>query len=612
MCVFGDGGVWVFLPERVCEIGRWTIDNGRWTIDNWAMKFSELAQYLQRLEGTASRNEMTVILAELFSKTSPEDARLVAYMTQGKLGPAYKSPDFGVADKQMLKALGEGADEVFKETGDLGKTAERLKIDNGQLTMDKAILSIREVYERLMEIAGAGGAGSQEKKQTLIAELVADLDAVGAKYAVKMILGKLRTGFSDMTVLDALSWMLVGNKSKKKEIESLYNVRADLGEVAQLVKNGQWTMGNGQFGPEVGTPVLMARAERASSAEEIWERLGECALEYKLDGLRIQAHIGQWTMGNGQLTVKLFSRGLEDVTSMYPDVVEGLAVQIKHEAIVEGEMIAVGKDERFLPFQETAQRKRKYNIAEMADKIPLRIYLFDVLMADKTDMTNKTNKERREALESLVVIDSHLSSSVVRLMTRKIAKKASDIDEFFEKAIEAGTEGIVAKNLNGPYAAGARDFNWIKYKKSYDKSSLNDTIDAVVMGYDVGQGKRAKFGIGDFLIGVYNPATDKYLTVAKIGTGLTDEEWREMKLRIDDGQLTVKPESYEVDKVMNVDVWCRPKIVVEIKADEISRSPMHTAGYALRFPRLVSWREKKPEDATTAKEITRLFEMQKK
>ena len=160
------------------------------------MRFAELAEYLEKLEGTASRLEMTRILAELFSKTNPQDARLVAYMTQGRLGPAYKSPDFGVADKMMVRALGEGADELFKKTGDLGKTVEELKSQfSSYKSQASHNLSISQVYKQLVDIALAGGEGSQELKIKLIGELVNQLSGKEAKYAVKMILGKLRTGF---------------------------------------------------------------------------------------------------------------------------------------------------------------------------------------------------------------------------------------------------------------------------------------------------------------------------------------------------------------------------------------------------------------------------------
>jgi DNA ligase 1 len=557
------------------------------------MKFAELAQYLQKLEGTASRNEMTVILAELFAKASPEDAKLIAYLSAGRMGPAYNCPDFGVADKMMLKALGEKSLDIFKQTGDLGLTAEKLKSEQGKHNPQE----ISEVFQKLLAIAHASGAGSQEKKQLLIRELIEDLDPVGAKYAVKMILGKLRVGFSDMTVLDSLSWMKTGNKSLRKAIENIYNVRADLGEVTKLVKDHE-DLTHLSIKPKIGVPILMARCERATTAEDIWERNGRCAVEYKLDGFRIQAHIR-----NGK--VQMFSRGLEDMADKFPEIVEGLLKQVKGDAIVEGEVIAVDKNGHFLPFQETISRKRKYDIVEMMAKMPLKMYLFDILSLDGEALLTLSNSDRWAILEKI-----YTKGTVIELITRQMVDTVEDIKNFYNKAIADGTEGIIAKKIDGIYQAGSRDFNWIKYKASYSVSALADTIDAVVMGYDVGQGKRAGFGIGDFLIGVYDSENDSYKTIAKIGTGLTDEEWRKMKVSIDELHSESKPENYFVNKVMNVDVWAKPKIVVEVHSDEITKSPMHTSGLALRFPRLLSWREKQPQDATTVIELEKMFQKQ--
>lgn len=532
---------------------------------------------------------MTVILAQLFKEATVADAKLIAYLSQGRLGPLYANPQFQVADKMLLRALGERATELFKKLGDLGLVAEKFSLGH------HSDISISNVYERLKEITEAGGGGSQEKKVSLMKSLLADLDPLSAKYVARMILGKMRTGFSDMTVLDSLSWMLTGNKSLRGEIEAGYNVRADLGEVVTAIK----THGKPKIlEPKIGTPILMAKAERATSAGDIWARNSRCAVEYKLDGLRIQAHVKKDE-------VKLFSRGLEDVTSMYPDIVQGFKHQLDKDCIVEGEMIAVGENGRFLPFQETVQRKRKYDISAMAGKIPLTIYLFDVLVVEDKNIMSRPNSDRWEQLIKLVA-----KGERVKLMERIIAEDEDSIEKFFHTALGDGTEGIIAKKLEGPYRAGSRDFNWIKYKKSYAKSALADTIDAVVMGYDAGQGKRSDFGIGDFLIGVYDKQKDAYFTIAKVGTGLTDEEWRRMKKEIDGIKLTEKPASYQVKKGMLVDVWAKPQIVVEVQADEITKSSMHTSGLALRFPRLISWREKQPQDATGIDEMAKIYQTQ--
>lgn len=579
---------------------------------------------MEKLEGTSSRLEMTRILAELYEKVKPEEGKIVAYLTAGRLGPAYDNPNFGVADKMMVRALGPEAEKLFKKLGDLGKVAEQLKSQKvkGKITSEK--LEVKQMFEKLIDVANTSGEGSQDKKQQLIRELIEELGSLEARYATKMILGKLRTGFSDMTVLDSLSWMVTGDKTLRPMIEKIYNVRADLGEVVRLVKEhgSREKLEKLKIDPVWGVPILVARAERAKTIGEIWTRNGESAAEHKMDGIRIQAHIrkhqilnskSQINSNNKNLNKKneilLFSRGLENVTEMYPDVVEGLRQQVHQECILDGEIIAVDKNGKYLPFQETAQRKRKYDILAAMSKIPLKYYVFDVLMLEGKSLLDLSNKQRWEELKKTVTINS--KSNRILLIPRKIVKSEKEIEEFFKEALEEGTEGVMVKRLDGVYKSGSRDFNWIKYKKSYDEKGMADTIDAVVMGYDVGEGKRSGFGIGGFLIGVYDRKNEKYKTIAKIGTGLKDEEWRALKTKCEMHRSKNKPENYEVGKLMNCDFWIKPKLVVEIKADEISKSPMHTAGYALRFPRLVSFREMKVEEAVTPQEIERLFKLQR-
>jgi DNA ligase-1 len=271
-------------------------------------------------------------------------------------------------------------------------------------------------------------------------------------------------------------------------------------------------------------------------------------------------------------------------------------------------MIAVDKKGKYLPFQETVQRKRKYDILKMMEQVPLKYFAFDVLCLNGKSYLDDPNEKRWEELQ--VIVNSNSNRDTVRLIPRKIVRSEKEMEEFFEEALKNGTEGMMVKKLDGVYKSGSRDFNWIKYKKSYAQTGEADTIDAVVLGYDAGQGKRSGFGIGGFLIGVYDKKRDKYQTVAKIGTGLKDEEWK--KLKVDSGKLKVesKPENYEVNKQMECDYWVKPVMVVEIKCDEITKSPVHTTGYALRFPRLVSFREMKVEEAASPAEIERLFELQ--
>lgn len=585
------------------------------------MSFKDLSVYLQKLENTASRNDMILILAELFDKVPADVSDKVMYLLQGRVAPLFVPLEFGMADKMMLKAIALAFDiseseagNEFRKIGDLGEVAQKLHRGRGK------DLSISEVFETLKKVAETGGKGSVEKKVGLISELLKDLDPLSSRFVSRIPVAKLRLGFSDMTVLDSLSWMMVGDKSLRTEIERAYNIRPDLGIIGKIIKE-HGIKGIGKVLPAVFTPILMARAERLSSGEEIVKKIGKCAIEPKFDGFRLQVHFKK-----GE-EIKLFTRNLEEVTFMYPDIVEGLINQISaSEAIFEGEAIAYNPDtNEYLPFQLTAQRKRKYDIAEMARKIPLRLMVFDLLYLDGKNFIPEPYTTRRVAISKLIK-----DGKTIYPAEEKVLDDAKEIENFFDDAISRGLEGILAKKLDGTYQAGARGWNWIKLKRSY-QSILNDTVDCVVMGHYAGRGKRTGFGLGAFLIGVYDEKKDMFVTIAKIGTGLTDDEWRELFKRSGKIKSTHKPALYEVDSWLEPDVWVNPEIVVEIKADELTRSPVHTAGrvmkasksgsafdvdvpgYALRFPRLERFRDdKKPSDATTLTEIEEMFKMQKK
>ena len=586
------------------------------------MTFKRLSEYFHILENTTARNQMTEILADLFKEAKSGEIGKIVFLLQGRVAPLYDAVEFGLADKMVIRAIADGlkADggevtKAFKGSGDLGITVEKLK-GNCKTKKD---LSVGEVFEILSQTAKAGGAGSQETKIQLLGKLIVDLDPLSTRYLVRIPVAKLRLGFSDMTILDALSWMRTGSKELRPEIEKAYNVRPDLGFIAETVKNsGEKSFEN--IEPRVGIPVLMARAERMGSGEEIIEKIGRCAVEPKFDGFRLQGH----KKGD---KVKLISRNLEDVTAMYPDIVAGIREQVKaKEAILEGEAVAYNPQTgEYLPFQETVQRKRKYNIEAKAKEIPLKLFAFELLYKDGKNLLTSVYEERRKELEKIIE-----KGEVILVAQEEVVDRAKRLEVIFQDAVSRGLEGVMAKKLDGIYRAGSRDFNWIKYKRSY-AGKLNDTVDSVVMGYDFGQGKRTAFGIGDFLIGVYDEKQEKYVSIAKIGTGLTDREWKEIKKRSDRLKTKVKPKNYEVDKIMDCDIWIEPEIVVEIRADEITRSPVHTAGrimgpsksgsavevkeagLALRFPRLEKFRDdKKPTDATTLSELWKMLQRQMK
>ena len=484
----------------------------------------------------------------------------------------------------------------------------------------KTYLSISEVYDRLMEIAKESGEGSVERKISKMAQLLSNLDVCSAKYVVRIPLGRLRLGFSDVTILDALSWMIAGDKSKREEIEGAYNINTDVGLISKIIKK-QKMLGLKKVKISLGTPIMPALCQRLATAEEMVEKLGMMAVEPKFDGTRLQVHFNKkksWEQADDQLTfdfkprsfIRTFTRDLENTTHMFPDLAEAIFKEVKaQEAILDCEAIGFDpKTGKFLPFQETIKRKRKHGVGQKAKEIPLKFFCFDILYKDGQDLLKTPFNKRRKILEKII---SSKNKTII-LTKQIITDSPQKLRAYHQKQIEKGLEGVVVKKWEAGYDPGRRGFTWVKFKQEKGKKGggLTDTLDCVVMGYSRGKGKRAGFGIGAFLVGIRKETG--FLTVSKIGTGLTDEQWREMKVRCLKFEVQEKPREYKVDKNLFPDVWCQPGIVVEIEADNITKSPIHAANYALRFPRLVRFRDDKtPSQATNLKELKSLYQLQK-
>lgn len=596
------------------------------------MYFQELAYYFQKLEATTLRNVMVEILADLFSKTTPEEIEKICYLLQGRVVPLYHNLEFGLAEKMVIKTISQvcsvSEKEViknFKELGDLGKTIEELKKRDQKITDTFEKLNILQVYNTLLQIAQTSGEGSIEKKISLFASLLKKADPLSSCYIVRIPLDKLRLGFSDMTILDALSWLLISSKKERHQIEKSYNVRPDLGFIARTIKE-KGLKGLKSIAPQVGTPILMARADRLENPKEILEKIGKCAIEFKYDGLRLQIHY-QKKDNTGKTLIKLFSRNLEEMTLMFPEIIQAVKQQVKSEEIIfEGEVVAYNpKTGVLIPFQQTMQRKRKYNIEEKAKEIPVKLFAFELLYHNGKNLIEEPYSLRKELLNKVIK-----AGKTIEIAKEKITASEKEIEAMFIQSINQGFEGIIAKKLNGVYQAGVRGFNWIKFKRAMSKK-LIDTFDVLVMGYTKGEGKRTGFGIGQFLTGVFDNQKDQFTTITKIGTGLTDQQFQEFIKRVKPLEVSFKPNNYNVDKLLEPDVWLKPSLVVEIAADEITRSQIHTTGrilgpsksgkaqevkepgYALRFPRLVSFRDDKgPSSVTTLKEIITIFQKQQK
>jgi DNA ligase-1 len=566
------------------------------------MTFSCLAKYFQRLEATASRNSMTEILAELFGRAKPQEIGEICYLLQGRTVPLYEAIEFGVADKFMIRAIAQAYDvsedtarKEFKKVGDLGAAAEALHKGGGNL-------SVSQVYKALDTLARVGGAGSQEKKIGLLADLLRGTDALSARYIARIPLDKLRLGFSDMTILDALSWMEAGNKSLRPRLEAAYNVRPDIGYLASTVKS-DGIKGLAHVHAKVGAPILASLCARLPNADEMVKKMGEVAVEPKYDGVRVQIHFKR---GMG---VSSFSRNLENTSAMFPELERIGRELVADEVILDSEAIGYdAKHDKLVPFQETVTRKRKHGITESAKNTPLKFFVFDILYKNRRELLSIPLKDRRKILETTLVKKENVH---LMLSPQIVTNDANVIRAYHDEQIRKGLEGAVVKKWNSPYEPGRTGYHWVKFKEEEGKTGkLTDTIDAVIMGYYRGEGKRSGFGIGAFLVGVVHG--DSIVTVTKIGTGVSDQLWKEIRKRLNDIKVSAQPKVYkDVNKLLIPDVWVAPKIVVELAGDDLTKSPTHGAGIAVRFPRLVRIRDDKSAgQATTMSELTTMYKNQ--
>lgn len=588
------------------------------------MRFSQFTKYLQKLEETPKRLEITNILTELISELDVGETPHAMYLSRGYLTAEYKSTKFNIAEKMMLKVLATAYDIPEKEVnnkysklGDLGTVAYEL--NKTDIVFGE---SIEEIHKQLMEIALTEGSGSQDRKINLTAQLLKKADKPSAKYITRIVLGTTRLGFTELTIIDGLVQFLVGKKDKetKKIIEAKYRIHPDIGLVAQKIKQKELA-GLDDIEMEVGIPVHAQKAQRLSNPQEIIEKLGTVWAEYKFDGTRVQLHLDRnkrmevedfeqqdlFNVSGEMILIKTFTRNLEETTHQFPDIVEAADKQVNAESVIlDGEAIGYNKTTgEFLPFQETIQRKRKHDISETAKLIPLKYLVFDILFLNGKSLVNEPLLKRREILNKVikkgevVEVDYHMETS-----------SPEELAEFSKEALSKGLEGIMAKKPDSPYEAGARNYSWVKLKKS-EEQILDDTVDCVVLGYYFGRGVRANFGIGGFLVGIWDENDNMFKTITKVGTGLKDDEWKKLKEMCDAIAIKEKPENAEIDKKYNCDVWTKPEIVVELAADELSKSSEHSAKYALRFPRLVKFRtDKSSKDTTSPEEIADLYKRQ--
>lgn len=605
------------------------------------MTFQDFTEYLAKLELTNSRLAMTAVLAQLWRELTPAETTIAAYLLQGVLLPSYVSLEFQLSTKMVLRALGRlqptqsapepqglfaSSDletlqsdqvsttilELYKQLGDIGLTAEQVVSSSRQsLASTVASNSIEQVYESLVQIARLGGSGSQEHKLEQLVQLLRASSPLEAKYIARIIIGKLRLGFSTMTLMDSLSWAKHESKVDGELLEFAYQQKADIGKLAESYLHHDFSISSYQV--EVGVPLVPALCQRLNTAAEIIEKMSCVYAEPKYDGLRIQIHIDKAGIVETDLSgrptgrkplYKAFTRNLEDVSDMFPELAQVVEQVQCQRCVLDSEAVGVElSSNKILPFQATITRKRKHEIAQSAQAVPIRFFVFDIMYVDQTDCISLPLRERKQRLATVVPTNS----SVVQVASYFTTSDAAELHQFHEQQLALGLEGAVMKQVESEYRSGRKGWRWVKIKEHEGTSGkLSDTIDCVVMGYYRGRGKRTSFGVGAFLLGVVAEVDGEIVvkTIAKLGTGLTDADFPAIKGLVDHHTATAAPKVYEVDKGLYPDVWIEPQVVLEIAADEITQSPLHSAGLSLRFPRLVRVRpDKSWQQATSVTEL---------
>ena len=580
------------------------------------MKFSVLSDSLEKMEKTSKRLELTGILVELLKKTPNEIIAKVIYLIQGKLKPNFEGVELGIAEKLVIRAISKSAGVTIKKIegdyndgGDLGITVSNILKQKTQTTFSTETITLERVYETLLKISTLQGKGSQDMKIKYISSLLNDATPEESKFVLKILLGTMRLGVAENTVMDALAIAFTNSKENRELVENAYNVSSDLGKVSEVLAQDGLD-GLLKFNVSLFSPIRPMLADRVKSEEEAVKRIeNEFAAEYKLDGERVQIHIQDDK-------VILFSRSLENITNYYPDIVEKISDTINaDDGIFEAEIVAINANTgNFLPFQELMHRRRKHKLDQAITNYPITVNFFDILYHNGKELLNYSYNERRKNLEGIIK-----ENEFARLIPMSIVNNTTDISDVLENSINSGCEGLMLKVLNANYRAGSRGSNWLKLKREY-QNELGDSLDLVVVGAFFGRGRRTgKYGT--LLLSTYDSENDSFPTICKVGTGFTDENLDQL-FQILSNKVILK-KNPRVESSIESDIWFEPELVLEVVASEITLSPIHKTGlnlirkdtgFALRFPKFTGKirTEKLAEDASCPEEVSALYKNQNK
>lgn len=550
------------------------------------MKFKEFAEFCESIEQISSTLELTARIADFLRKIEDdEDLYNVVLFIMGKVYPPWDERELGVGIGLLYEALEnvsgkkkEKIEDMIRELGDLGLVSEKIVGERRMLTLEFEELTIKRLREILDEIASSSGEGSRKKKILLLTGLYGQATQLEAKFITRLLMNEMRLGVGEGIVRDAIAKAF---GVSEEIVERAYMITNDLGKVAVAAKTSG-EQGLKAMKIEVGIPVRMMLAQVAESFDEAIEN-GNVAVEWKFDGSRIQVHWGKGIL-------KIYSRRLENVTNALPEISEEVKKCVKPSVILDGEVIAV-KDGKPMPFQHVLRRfRRKHEVSKMMEKIPLQLYVFDILYANG-ELIDVPLEERRRILREFVN-----ESERIKIADQVITREKEQVEKIFNEAINAGHEGVMLKNPASPYVPGKRGKHWLKLK------SVMETLDLVVVGGEWGEGKRSHL-ISSYELACIDNSTGKLLRVGRVATGFTDEDLEELT------ELFKQIVVYREGKIVEF----LPKYVFEVAYQEIQRSPKYESGFALRFPRFVRLRDDKDvSEADTIKRVEELYELQTK
>lgn len=552
------------------------------------MLFKSLAALLEKVAATKKRREIVTLTADFLKRLDPEEVEPAVSMILGRAFPKWSQKTLDVSWTILSGVLQQITSdswrvfhEAFARTGDVGAAAaavfERGNAKKQMLLLDEA-LTILEVRRLLDAIASATGVGAREKKERLITALLSQATPVEIKYLVKIFIGEMRTGLHEGLLEQAVAQAF---DVPLTVVQKANMTLGDIGEVAAIAKTGGKTRLE-QLGFKVFRPVKLMLAQSAGDvAEALAEHGGKTAFEYKYDGARVQIH-----KRDGE--VHVFSRRLADVTHSLPEVVETVKANVHvSEAILEGEVIAVDRSDRPIPFQHLMRRfRRVHEILDVAAEIPVALYLFDILYLNGENLISLPYLQRRRILAE--------NAGGIPLAKQIITNREEEAEAFLKEAMDAGHEGLMAKKLDSPYTPGSRGKRWLKIKP------VLEPLDLVITAAEYGYGRRHKW-LSDYYLAARDTATGEFLNVGKTFKGLTDAEMAEMTNRLK--ALTLHEERNRV--------LVLPRIVVEVAYNEIQKSPRYKSGMALRFARITRIRDDKtPGEADTIEKVKRIYEQQ--